>query len=75
MKNGSGPFSSAKGLTFQKGLRNVARYLRSCSFGFGVVHVVKLKVNHEFGSQGRSFRNNAPVPGVIQGLPKIFDRQ
>ena len=27
------------------------------------------KVNHEFWSQGRSFRNNAPVPGVIQGLP------
>ena len=23
---------------------------------------MKLKVNHEFGSQGRSFRNNAPVP-------------
>ena len=28
MKNGSGPLSS-EGLTFQKGLRNVARYLRS----------------------------------------------
>ena len=29
MKNGSGPLSSVEGLTFQKGLRNVARYLRS----------------------------------------------